>query len=282
MDMPIPGAATGMMLQQIVEISDRGADGTPSGMGADIQKGEIRLQAGNNEYYLPGIANPLAGGEQGTYFVGTYAPGSAQGFGTVDTGKAIIPVGSGASALFRARIRSISQNLGVEYVIDISEDGGATYDRLGRFVRLSYFETTGTDSNAPGMFTRFQYIARGTGRGDSEFNSDFVRIESVPKEVLTGDMDLDGDVDFDDIDDFVLALNNAALYTSTFGVPASDYGDTDGDGDQDFDDIPGFVGILTGGSSTAGRIPEPSSLLLVASGGVLLFAALGRHRRRSD
>jgi len=80
-----------------------------------------------------------------------------------------------------------------------------------------------------------------------------------------GDMDFDGDVDFDDIGDFVLGLNNPALYESTHSVPPEYRGDIDGDGDADFDDIQPFVNILTNpGQSGSGKmIPEPTTLALV-------------------
>jgi hypothetical protein len=60
----------------------------------------------------------------------------------------------------------------------------------------------------------------------------------------TGDMDLDGNVDFDDIDEFVFALVDPVAYEQAMLVEPSVQGDTDGDGDLDFDDIPGFVGVL--------------------------------------
>lgn len=89
---------------------------------------------------------------------------------------------------------------------------------------------------------------------------------------LTGDMDLDGDADFDDIAPFVLGINDPDAYESNLGVPSAWAGDTDGDGDLDFDDIAGFVVILGGGAGDA-AVPEPSSLvLLVASTLALLLA----------
>ena len=93
---------------------------------------------------------------------------------------------------------------------------------------------------------------------------------------ITGDMDCDGDIDFDDIDDFVLGLNNPAQYQSDRGVPASLKGDTDGDGDLDFDDITGFVDILGGGLQS---VPEPSTVVLLGmSGWISLWMALRRRR----
>jgi hypothetical protein len=95
-------------------------------------------------------------------------------------------------------------------------------------------------------------------------------------EVVLGDMDCDGDVDFDDIDPFVLGLNNPELYETTFGVPPAAKGDMDGDGDFDFDDIPGFVDALRGGGPQS--IPEPSTLLLVVLG-MIGLVAYGYRRR---
>jgi len=80
-----------------------------------------------------------------------------------------------------------------------------------------------------------------------------------------GDMDLDGDVDFDDIGDFVLGLNDPQLYESTYATPPATNGDTDGDGDIDFDDIDDFVLLLTTGTARGDRlhrVPEPTGMVL--------------------
>ena len=59
-----------------------------------------------------------------------------------------------------------------------------------------------------------------------------------------GDLDCDGDVDFDDIEPFVLALSDPAAYELAYpGCPLPN-ADTDGDGDVDFDDINPFVALL--------------------------------------
>ena len=93
------------------------------------------------------------------------------------------------------------------------------------------------------------------------------------------DMDFDGDLDFDDIDDFVLGLNDAAAYEQLFGKPPNVRGDIDGNGNHDFDDISGFVAILTAPSATGQRaIPEPSTLLL---GAMATVGLLMRRRRWS-
>ncbi|MFV2065776.1 MAG: SdrD B-like domain-containing protein [Pirellulales bacterium] len=70
----------------------------------------------------------------------------------------------------------------------------------------------------------------------------------VTESFIVGDMDRDGDVDFDDIDDFILGLSTPSVYEGTYGVPPTTNGDADGDSDVDFDDINGFIANLNGGS----------------------------------
>ncbi len=60
-----------------------------------------------------------------------------------------------------------------------------------------------------------------------------------------GDMDLDGDVDFDDIDPLIAGLRNPQAYTDVFTVAPHVNGDGDGDGDFDFDDIALIVDVFT-------------------------------------
>jgi hypothetical protein len=104
-------------------------------------------------------------------------------------------------------------------------------------------------------------------------------VELTSPLVTPGDMDGDGDIDFDDIDDFVLGVTNAGLYEDTFGVPPSMRGDTDGDDDMDFDDIPGFVAMMPGlpRDNWLYVIPEPTTLFLAA---ISLLVALGWPRQR--
>jgi hypothetical protein len=65
--------------------------------------------------------------------------------------------------------------------------------------------------------------------------------------VLLGDMDCDGDVDFDDINPFVLAITDPLAYQTAY--PCCNFldGDCNGDGFVDFDDINPFVVLLAGG-----------------------------------
>jgi T5SS/PEP-CTERM-associated repeat protein len=116
----------------------------------------------------------------------------------------------------------------------------------------------------------------------SAFNPNQVVLSSFVLAALTGDMDCDGDVDFDDIDDFVLGLNNPEEYENQIGVPPETKGDTDGDGDMDFDDIDDFVSILTSSNLlVALSVPEPvtAMLMCLAMGAFAVSGGLARPRR---
>ncbi len=91
-------------------------------------------------------------------------------------------------------------------------------------------------------------------------------LDVVVRELAPGDMDGDGDVDFDDVPALVMALSDAALYAQTYGVSPAVRGDLEGDGDFDFDDVPFFVMLLRG-PSTAG-VPEPGSLAIMFAAAV--------------
>jgi hypothetical protein len=85
---------------------------------------------------------------------------------------------------------------------------------------------------------------------------------------VLGDMDCDGDVDFDDIDEFVLGLNDPAAYEMLLGVAPTAKGDVDQDGDFDFDDITGFVGVLNAEGPRS--VPEPSGFAYMLACSLLL------------
>ena len=108
----------------------------------------------------------------------------------------------------------------------------------------------------------FISLRSGSGRFD--------KVEVSPLPAL-GDMDCDGDVDFDDIGPFVLGLIDAQEFENMFGYPSSFKGDIDLDARHDFDDIAEFVALLTQPLSSRPRsVPEPSTLALAA----ILMAAL--------
>jgi hypothetical protein len=62
-----------------------------------------------------------------------------------------------------------------------------------------------------------------------------------------GDLDCDGDVDFDDINPFVLALSDPVGYGALYPNCQVLNGDCNQDGQVDFDDINAFVALLSGG-----------------------------------
>jgi len=73
-----------------------------------------------------------------------------------------------------------------------------------------------------------------------------------------GDMDQDGTIDADDLDDFVLALRNPPAYAALRHLPAALAGDLDGDGDLDFDDIDELLDLLA--AARAGVVVQASRL----------------------
>lgn len=110
-------------------------------------------------------------------------------------------------------------------------------------VHANYVAPTTADTYVP--FHLANIKANMEGEQPSEITED---------SVLLADMDLDHDVDFDDIDAFVLGLRDPQQYQTTYGYPPNRNGDMNGDGNLNFDDIPGFV--------TALQIPQPPSSLL--------------------
>lgn len=94
-------------------------------------------------------------------------------------------------------------------------------------------------------------------------------------EVVMGDMDLDGDLDFDDVQFFIEALQDPEGYEAAYGVAPEQQGNFDGDSDFDFDDIAGFVSVLASEADQAAAAapfaaPEPSCVWLAIAAAALL------------
>ncbi|MFV2066924.1 MAG: hypothetical protein ACC645_08075 [Pirellulales bacterium] len=99
----------------------------------------------------------------------------------------------------------------------------------------------------------------------------------------TGDMDQNGNVDFDDIAAFVLGLNDPTAYEEAFGLKSRVSGDTDGNGRLDFDDIGRFVAMFgSGGLSAQQTVPEPSGIVLAGLAFAGLFGCGWRVRQRRE
>jgi hypothetical protein len=100
---------------------------------------------------------------------------------------------------------------------------------------------TSQDCNANGVPDECD-IANGTSQ-DANGNGIPDECES---QVLRGDLNCDGTVDFGDINPFVLAETDLAAWQAAYpGCPVAN-GDINGDGSVDFGDINPFVALLTG------------------------------------
>jgi len=167
----------------------------------------------------------------------------------------------------------VADDLVLDGTLVLSRANGFTPDMGDAFFVLSVFgDFTGTFAAVDDTDAALGLSASGF---QMEWLTDYDHTSWLELLVgVRGDLDLDGDVDFDDINDFLLGLNDPAAYLATVGHGSSAGGDLDGDGDQDFDDIDGFVDRLVGGSpiraATSQAVPEPGTCLLVLTGLVLI------------
>ena len=100
-----------------------------------------------------------------------------------------------------------------------------------------------------------------------------------------GDMDIDCDVDTNDIDEFVLALNDPIAYMLQEGFSGEDLGDFDNDNDLDFDDVDGFAAALGGGMSVQqilNWVPEPGGFVMWGIAWLLWCASRTSSLRRRE
>ncbi len=139
--------------------------------------------------------------------------------------------------------------------VDISNNGGSTWTNA-ETVGPSGPQTAGgwwyyqfdiTDKVPMSAQIRLRFIAEDIGSGsivEAALDDFAIVVFDCNPPFTVGDMDCDGDVDFDDITPFVLALSDPVAYQAQY--PNCNYlnGDCDGDGDVDFDDINSFVALL--------------------------------------
>ena len=81
--------------------------------------------------------------------------------------------------------------------------------------------------------------------GAVSFNQ-YLRTQVIQPAPLLGDIDLDGDVDSDDLDGFVLGLTDPAAYEAQYGVSPVMHGNLNQDGYLDINDVEPFVGLVGG------------------------------------
>lgn len=99
----------------------------------------------------------------------------------------------------------------------------------------------------------------------SEVNTNSLTADGTIVSYMVGDMDRDGDVDFDDIQPFTQWLLYPDEYTSTYDIAGDLIGDFDNDGDTDYIDNGLFAEYLKGNyqdDCECPQVPEPSSILL--------------------
>ncbi len=168
-----------------------------------------------------------------------------------------------------------------EMIIQIEVDGtniSATSWRPGTLQPTTPLYTV-EDSTYTGLFGGLLLNENDFGDTGEDVVGTWAWAKTASVRLLDGDMEVDGDVDFDDIPFFVDALTNPAQYEIDKGLPPVMLGDMENDGDHDFDDIPLFVDRLGGSlSSSAASVPEPSTVLLSLVG---LFGLMAAALRRT-
>ncbi len=177
---------------------------------------------------------------------------------------------------------------GIEFAIPLRSIGLPPGD-----IRITAFINNGEHIYLSNQVSGGLPIGTGNLGGDGAGNFtgdvtgiDFASIDgdqfvTVSNQISLGDMDCDGDTDFDDIPDFVVALTDKPAYEAEHLVPPEYKGDMDGNGRFDFDDIPGFVDALSGGSAELQGVPEPTTLLLAVLAGLAVASSQYRKRGRS-
>jgi len=132
-----------------------------------------------------------------------------------------------------------------------ANDVGYAYDAIGN--RETWTQGDGPtydmeatyDANALNQYTG-SVIDRGTGQ-DVEQRFIYDEDGNLTDQYIAGDTDCDGDVDFDDITAFYVALNGRLAYEAAYPYCEWLSADVDGDGDVDLDDFNPFYSLLGNG-----------------------------------
>lgn len=100
--------------------------------------------------------------------------------------------------------------------------------------------------------------------------------------VLLGDFNFDGHVNASDIPVMMAALTDRSAYYTTYALnPANtqmllQLEDTNGDGKFDNADLQGMLTRLIAGLGQSSPVPEPTAIILLTTGGLLLMSLRGR------
>ena len=131
---------------------------------------------------------------------------------------------------------------GSEWIVAWSNGDAAVTDNA--WTQHAYDISAAADGSAT-AYVRWGYEIDAGAYPYSGWNLDDVEIWGVmPLTAAPGDLDCDGDVDFDDIDPFVLALSGQEPYEVAYPGCIWLHADCNGDGDVGFDDIDSFVALL--------------------------------------
>lgn len=227
--------------------------------------GVLNVATGSTVVFFGALTGNGNSGGGDVQALGDIAPGSSPGMMTFGGGLVMGP------------LTNVLIELGgrIEGEFDLLNIAGTAVLGGDLFVNLIDGFTPGADdvftiAEAATLVGTFNNVSSGNrvntndGRGSLLVSyQDGVNAVVLSDFALFGDLDCDGDVDFDDIAPFVLGLNDPTGYEATFGVPPALKGDTDTDGDFDFDDIARFVAILNAPLTAAGQpVPEPSSIVM--------------------
>jgi murein tripeptide amidase MpaA len=111
------------------------------------------------------------------------------------------------------------------------------------------FDLSSWADNKPAVWLRWTMGPTDSNTQYAGWNIDDVLLSAVgPCTARTGDLNCDGQVDFRDINPFVLSLADPAAYGQAFPTCSFLNGDTNGDQQVDFRDINPFVTLLSGSS----------------------------------
>jgi len=106
-------------------------------------------------------------------------------------------------------------------------------------------------------------LALGGLIGVGAFNDSvyFDNISAMGTPRIAGDMDLDGNRDFDDVNTFVIAFRDPAVYESIYSVPPTLNGDYDNDRDVDVDDLVAFSNSFRGSADYPAVVDSLATLI---------------------